>query len=62
MKKLMSVLFVLCAMMLAVCASAEAPAMDRAGNAIAVPEKVEKIICLARARPRFWMRWVKRVR
>ena len=47
MKKLMSVLFVLCAMMLAVCASAEAPVMDRAGNAIAVPEKVEKIICLA---------------
>ena len=47
MKKLMSVLFVLCAMMLAVCASAEAPVMDRAGNAIAVPEKVEKMICLA---------------
>ena len=47
MKKLMSVLLVLCAMMLAVCASAETPVMDRAGNAIAVPEKVEKIICLA---------------
>ena len=44
MKKLMSVLLVLCAMMLAVCASAETPVMDRAGNAIAVPEKVEKII------------------
>ena len=43
MKKLMSVLLVLCAMMLAVCASAETPVMDRAGNAIAVPEKVEKI-------------------
>ena len=41
MKKLMSILFVLCAIMLAVCASAEAPVMDRAGNAIAVPEKVD---------------------
>ena len=47
MKKMLSVLFVLCAMMLAVCASAETPATDRAGNAIAVPENVEKIVCLA---------------
>ena len=48
MKKLMSVLFVLCAMMLAVCASAETPVMDRAGNAIAVPEKIEKIVYMPR--------------
>ena len=47
MKKMMSVLSLLCAMMLASCASAEVPTTDRAGNAIVVPEKVEKIVCLA---------------
>lgn len=47
MKKTFFALFMVAALVLAGCAAAEKPAMDRAGNPIAVPETVEKIVSLA---------------
>lgn len=47
MKKTFFALFMVAALVLAGCAAAEKPATDRAGNPIAVPETVERIISLA---------------
>ncbi|MDO5377011.1 MAG: ABC transporter substrate-binding protein [Clostridia bacterium] len=47
MKKTFFALFMVAALVLAGCAVAEKPATDRAGNPIAVPETVERIISLA---------------
>lgn len=47
MKKTFFALFMVAALVLAGCAVAEKPSADRAGNPIAVPETVEKIVSLA---------------
>ena len=48
MKKLVCALLI-AMMLLSACALAEAPTVDRAGNAIAIPEEVNKVISLAPA-------------
>lgn len=47
MKRKILALLVLAALMLAACALAEKPDTDRAGNPIALPDTVERIVCLA---------------
>ena len=47
MKRKTLALLVLAALMLAACALAEKPDTDRAGNPIALPDTVERIVCLA---------------
>ena len=50
MKKLSNLLCTLLALMLLTCSAlADVPTADRAGNAIQLPEKVERIVCLAPA-------------